>query len=59
MIGGRLGKTDTSSPDAMDKADLREAYERGRRDERGARKRHPVAMALTFVAALVVVMPRD
>jgi hypothetical protein len=33
--------------------DLREAYERGRRDERGARKRHPVMVTLTVVAAVV------
>jgi hypothetical protein len=33
--------------------DLREAYERGRRDERASRKRHPVMMTLTFVAAIV------
>ncbi|WP_334161118.1 hypothetical protein [Phenylobacterium sp.] len=35
------------------KADLREAYERGRRDERSARKRHPVLMTFTFIAAAV------
>jgi hypothetical protein len=35
------------------KADLREAYERGRRDERAARKRHPVLMTLTVIAAAV------
>lgn len=35
------------------KADLREAYERGRRDERAARKRHPIAMTLTVAAAAV------
>jgi hypothetical protein len=35
------------------KADLRDAYERGRRDERAARKRHPIAMTVTVVAALV------
>jgi hypothetical protein len=40
------------TPEALDKADLREAYERGRRDERAARKRHPVAMTLTVIAAL-------
>jgi len=36
-----------------DRADLREAYERGRRDARMARKRHPVMMALTVIAALI------
>ncbi|WP_374469192.1 hypothetical protein [Phenylobacterium sp.] len=35
------------------KADLREAYERGRRDERATRKRHPVLMTLTVIAAAV------
>jgi hypothetical protein len=35
------------------KADLREAYERGRRDERAMRKRHPVLMTFTFIAAAV------
>jgi hypothetical protein len=35
------------------KADLREAYERGRRDERATRKRHPILMTFTFVAAAV------
>jgi hypothetical protein len=33
------------------KADLREAYERGRRDERSLRRRHPVGMTLLFIAA--------
>jgi hypothetical protein len=33
--------------------DLREAYERGRRDERASRRRHPIGMTLTFVAAAV------
>ena len=51
MIGGRLD-TDERAPDAL-KADLREAYERGRRDERAARKRHPLLMTVTFVLALV------
>ncbi|MCR5877788.1 hypothetical protein [Phenylobacterium sp. J367] len=35
------------------KADLREAYERGRRDERATRKRHPILMTFTFIAAAV------
>jgi hypothetical protein len=33
------------------KADVREAYERGRKDERASRRRHPVGMTLLFVAA--------
>lgn len=32
-------------------ADLREAYARGRRDERRIRRRHPLGMTLTFLAA--------
>ena len=52
MIGGRPDKND-AAPDALDKADLRAAYERGRLDERSARKSHPLLMTLTFVAALV------
>lgn len=42
--------------EAMDRAELREAYERGRRDARAARKRHPVLMTFTVVAALVGVV---
>lgn len=37
---------------AEDAADLQAAYERGRRDERARRKRHPLLMTLTIVAAL-------
>jgi hypothetical protein len=39
-----------------DRADLREAYERGRRDAKSARKRHPVMMTLTVLAAIVGVV---
>lgn len=42
--------------DELTRADLREAYERGRSDERASRRRHPVAMTLTVVAALVGVV---
>ena len=52
MIGGRLDKNE-KAVDALDKTDLREAYERGRRDERAARKRHPFMMTVTVVLALV------
>ncbi len=38
---------------AHEQHEVRDAYERGRRDERRARKRHPVMMTLTFAAALV------
>lgn len=34
-------------------ADLREAYERGRRDERASRRRHPIGMTITFVLAAI------
>ena len=52
---------DAARPDAPAttaelKADLREAYERGRSDERSLRRRHPVAMTLTVIAALVGVV---
>jgi hypothetical protein len=33
-------------------ADVRDAYERGRKDERASRRRHPVFMTLLFVAAI-------
>ncbi|WP_372782069.1 hypothetical protein [Phenylobacterium sp.] len=33
-------------------AELREAYERGRKDERASRKRHPIFMTFTFIAAI-------
>ena len=39
--------------DDPDRLDLREAYDRGRRDERASRKRHPVIMTLLFLAAAV------
>ena len=55
MVGGRLGD-DTKAPDTLDKADLRDAYERGRSDQRARRKRHPIGMTLTFAAALVGVV---
>lgn len=37
----------------VDVQDLRAAYDRGRRDERRGRKRHPILMSLTIAAALV------
>lgn len=36
-----------------DRADLRAAYERGRKDERASRRRHPVFMTFTFIAAII------
>ena len=35
------------------RADLREAYERGRSDERATKKRHPIFMTLLFASAAV------
>ncbi len=36
-----------------DRSDLREAYERGRQDAKRARKRHPVLMTFTIIAAAI------
>ena len=38
------------------RADLKESYERGRKDERARRRHHPVLMGLTVVAALMGVV---
>ena len=40
----------------QDRSDLRQAYELGRRDARRARKRHPVLMTLTIIAAAIGLM---
>jgi hypothetical protein len=54
MVGGRLGdRTDEPHNGSDLTDDLREAYERGRRDERARRRRHPIGMTLTFAFALV------
>lgn len=60
MVGARLDTDGTAALNqeldrdrAEMRADLREAYERGRQDERATRKRHPVLMTLTFAAAAV------
>ena len=34
------------------RADIREAYDRGRKDERASRRRHPIFMTFLFVAAI-------
>jgi hypothetical protein len=52
MIGGRPADEPVTTRDSLDKADLREAYEHGRRDERGRRKRHPIGMTITFALAI-------
>jgi hypothetical protein len=60
MAGARLNPDDRTSDlsraEQLDikeaQADVREAYERGRRDERASRKRHPIFMTLTFIAAI-------
>lgn len=36
-----------------ERSDLREAYERGRQDAKRARKRHPVLMTFTIIAAAI------
>ena len=36
-----------------DRLDIREAYDRGRRDERASRKRHPIFMTLMLLSAAV------
>jgi hypothetical protein len=54
MVGGRLDEDakSASTPEAEAlKADLRQAYERGRMDERTRRPRHPVLMTLTVLCA--------
>lgn len=55
MTPDRLDR-DEVPVEAAAKADLREAYDRGRQDERAARKRHPMGMTLTFIAAAVGVV---
>lgn len=56
MVGGRLDEDAKTAPtpeaQAL-KADLRQAYERGRLDERARRRRHPLFMTLTFLCAAV------
>jgi hypothetical protein len=59
MVGAHLESDDRTTAlgraeqlDLKDvQTDIREAYERGRRDERASRRRHPVFMTLTFAAA--------
>jgi hypothetical protein len=47
-------RTTISNPSlAAEEHEVQDAYARGRRDERKARKRHPIMMTLTFAAALV------
>jgi hypothetical protein len=58
MIGVRHEVDDPIDPAetrvrAEMRADLREAYERGRKDERASRRHHPVFMTFTFAIALV------
>ncbi|MDP3659870.1 hypothetical protein [Phenylobacterium sp.] len=45
-----VGEAFGAGPEAED---VRAAYERGRRDERAERRRHPVMMTVTIIAALV------
>lgn len=55
MVAASLDRN-TTGAEELARADLREAYERGRSDERASRRRHPVAMTLTVLAALVGVV---
>lgn len=55
MAGARL-HDDPTAPDALERADLRVAYERGRADERAGRRRRPVLMTFLFIAAAVGVL---
>ncbi|MEO8114955.1 MAG: hypothetical protein ABI655_11265 [Phenylobacterium sp.] len=55
MAGARL-HDDPTAPDALEKADLRAAYDRGRADERAGRRRRPVLMTFLFVCAAVGVV---
>jgi hypothetical protein len=51
--GDRIALSRTEQLDLDEvRADVREAYERGRKDERASRRRHPVFMTLTFIAAI-------
>lgn len=56
MVRGRPDD-DARAPEAADtgeiRTDLRQAYERGRRDERARRRRHPIFMTVTFICAIV------
>ena len=51
MVGGPLEPD--KETEALVQSDLRLAYERGRKDERALRRRHPVGMTATFILALV------
>lgn len=50
VFSDRVRREETAPGDLHD---LREAYERGRRDAEAARPRHPLGMTLLFVAAAV------
>lgn len=50
MADARL---DNAAPDDQQKADLREAYERGRLDERATKRRHPIFMTFLFISGAV------
>ena len=51
MAGGPL-EADRET-EALVQTELRQAYERGRRDERALRRRHPIGMTVTFILAIV------
>jgi hypothetical protein len=64
MVTARLDTDDRAA--ALDRAeridsreiqaDIRQAYERGRKDERASRRRHPLFMTLLIIAAIVGVV---
>jgi hypothetical protein len=55
-VVARSYENDRVRRDADDRADLREAYERGRKDARASRKRHPILMTFMFIAAVIGVI---
>lgn len=52
MLWKRHAHRPTQNP-ALDAQEVGDAYDRGRRDERKARKHHPIMMTLTLAMALV------
>jgi hypothetical protein len=53
MSTDRIHTVRDADADGLADDELRAAYERGRRDERRGRKRHPILMTLTVVVAVL------
>lgn len=53
MSTDRIQPVRDADADGLADDELRAAYERGRRDERRGRKRHPILMTLTVVVAVL------